>query len=169
MYIFNMMENIKMIDLGNNTKKYYISEKGEIFDEKGIKREPRKHPQGYLQLSLNGKNYLIHRLVAQTYIPNPENKPQVDHISGDKTDNRVENLRWTTSHENNSNPNTSWKNNLNKRIKIKRINNIGEEVIYDSIREAAKDMGTNESNIRKCLSNPKRKTACGYKWERVAC
>ena len=101
---------MKLLKLDKNTKKYYITENGDIFDEDGNKKEPLPHPKGYLQISLNGKNYLVHRLVAQTFIPNPENKPQVDHINGIKTDCRVENLRWATAHENNSNPNTSWKN-----------------------------------------------------------
>lgn len=89
---------------------WFISNKGQIKDKDGNIRIPTPHPKGYLQTSLSGKNYLVHRLVAKAFIPNPENKPQVDHIDGDKSNNCVENLRWTTSHENNSNPNTSWRN-----------------------------------------------------------
>lgn len=55
---------------------------------------------GYLQKRINGKYYGAHRLVAMAYIPNPDNKEEVDHINNIRTDNRVENLRWVTSEEN---------------------------------------------------------------------
>lgn len=62
------------------------------------------------------KNKRIHRIIAETFIPNPENKPCVDHIDGDKLNNRVDNLRWVTHLENNNNPITKQRliNSQNK-------------------------------------------------------
>ena len=86
---------------------YLIYPDGLVYSKKGKGRfmKPRKHSAGYDRVQLrNGKvkqEYYIHRLVAEHYIPNPENKKEVDHINYIRNDNRVENLQWVTSTENN--------------------------------------------------------------------
>lgn len=59
----------------------------------------RKNNVGYYQVGIRGKLYLVHRLVAETFIPNPEQKPTVDHINREPSDNRLCNLRWATHKE----------------------------------------------------------------------
>ena len=54
---------------------------------------------GYLTISINGKTRFVHRLIAETFIPNPENKTTVDHVDRDKMNNFLENLRWATPKE----------------------------------------------------------------------
>ena len=89
--------------------KYLIYPDGRVWSKKRkIFLKPGKQTKGYLRISLRNdnkqqKNYLIHRLIAEHYIPNPEGKPQVDHKNRNRTDNRVENLRWATNGENNHN------------------------------------------------------------------
>ena len=74
---------------------------------------------GYLQVGLGGcKAVLVHRLVAEAFIPNPENKPCVDHIDGNKTNNGVENLRWVSHKENSNNPNTKYKSVYSSNRKV---------------------------------------------------
>lgn len=70
----------------------------------------------------------VHRLVAQTFIPNPDNKPCIDHINTIRTDNRVENLRWVTYIENNRNPITNKKMSDTQKLlnATKKRNKLGQ-------------------------------------------
>lgn len=118
-YIF-MYQNLTIMEqwktfLEYDSKKghqvYQVSTEGRIRNTTtGIIRKPQ-YKDGYDYFRLNSSCKIIrgigvHRLVAQAFIPNPENKPQVDHIDGNSTNNRAENLRWTTNKENNNNPTT---------------------------------------------------------------
>lgn len=83
---------------------YWVSTQGRVWSEKRKIIMKQSVGRGYYYVTLwhNNKTYrkLVNRLVAQAFIPNPENKEQVDHINAIKTDNRVENLRWCTAKEN---------------------------------------------------------------------
>ena len=92
---------------------------------------------------------MIHRLVAELFIPNPENKTEVDHIDGNKLNNDVSNLRWVSRKENMNNPSTYFKtyfNTHNKKIKDNKGN------FYNSIREASKILNISERTIGSSLN-----------------
>lgn len=135
---------------------------------------------GYLGVSLykNGlcKRFQVHRLVAMAFIPNPENKPQVNHVNGVKTDNVLDNLEWNTHSENLKH---AFRIGLKKPTLtgLGRRNNLHykstpilqktlEGVIvreFPSISEAHRYFGK-QTNIPAALSG-KQTQSCGYKWE----
>lgn len=63
-----------------------------------------KNNVGYSLVGVGKNLSLLHRIVAKAFIPNPDNKPCIDHIDGNKDNNSIENLRWVTAKENNNNP-----------------------------------------------------------------
>ena len=105
------MEQYKIIQDFEN---YEVSNLGNIRNKKtGKILKPRIHKGYYdVNLSKNNKSYrkTVHRLIAESFIDNPENKPYVDHINGDKLNNNINNLRYATNQENQRNAKLSIKN-----------------------------------------------------------
>lgn len=138
--------------------------KGKMLNTKINKNE---YVQVHLTKNKKQKRYLVHRLVAEAFIPNPRNKPQVNHINCIKSDNRVDNLEWNTPQENTRH---AIKNNRRKlaTIKINQYDIQGNFIRqWNSMMEAAKQYNTTKQNIWLCCNKNNRKIAVGYKWEYV--
>lgn len=190
-----------------NYPNYQISNFGRVKSKKRITRvgiknvkkiirnekilKPLKLTKGYLGIRLydnnsNAKTFKIHRLVAQAFIPNPNNLPQVNHIDGDKTNNRIDNLEWCTCLEN---MNHSYNIGLRDKEKLKEhMSKVGKSLtnkkghhirkvaqydqnnklikIWDSQMDASKSIGITNTSIQNVCTG-KGKTAGGFIWKYV--
>lgn len=180
-YLVSNYGRVKSLDkykrcVSRSGKEFTYRVRGKI-----LKPIPRKMNQylTYIQHTIheNGKQRCVHahRLVAETFIPNPDNKPQVNHIDGDGTNNFIKNLEWVTGSENSLHAykelgRTAWQKGkygedapssrpvLQKTLDGKLVKRWGCGIC--AVREGGFDSGC----ISKCASN-KSKTHKGYIWE----
>ena len=161
---------------------YQVSNKGRVksverivWDNRGYYKtiqekilKPEKTKWGYLRVVLcrdnKKKHYMIHRLVGQVFLENPQNLPVINHIDENKENNCSSNLEWCS---------ISYNNNYNDRTKkiaeklskpVFSIDKISGLILeFPSAHEASRQTGINQSHICDCC-NGKRKSAGGYYW-----
>jgi len=153
------MEQFKPIN--NFEKKYLISNTGNVWSNyKKDYLKPMKTPKGYYTVSLcidrlKKKTTSIHRLVAIHFLNNPENKPQVNHIDGDKLNNNMINLEWATNKENMNHAIQTGLYNPKECGACKQLNVFNtitqKEEMYKSRSEFARIIGSPAYSIRSCF------------------
>lgn len=142
--------------------------------------KPKKHNKGYLQVQLmkgeQNKMFTIHRLVAQAFLPNPQNLPCVNHKDEDKTNNNVENLEWCDRSynvrysmdlhpERIANRKNSPRYGKRMGLKVNQYNKNGELIkTWDNSRTIQNQTGMSDWSIAECCRG-KRHTAYGYIWQ----
>lgn len=172
-------------------QEYYITDTGKAYSRVSSKYAPHagrikklslfKHKKGYMYVHLckNGHtcNKSVHRLVAEAFIPNPDNKPEVNHKNGIRDDNRANNIEWCTHQENIIH---SFKE-LGRKVIGSRKGKFGKDCPTSKIVQQIKDgvviaefygsaeahriTGLNQGHISFCCRGKKYKTVGGFQWK----
>lgn len=156
-----------------NTSGRYILVHGKVL-------KLRHNNNGYLYVILSKcqskKFVFVHRLIASAFLPNTDNKPEIDHINAIRDDNRVSNLRWVTKIENRNNPHTIISNRESNRLaRRKSLDSVKKKIlqldldgnilkVFESLHNIEKTTGYSRANICRCC-NGKKKICYGFKWE----
>lgn len=169
----------KIKSLERKVKKY----NGERIVRERILKQSYEKKYMHVQLSKNGKTItrLVHRLVAETFIDNPNNLKEVNHIDANTRNNNVNNLEWCTRYENmqhakqmglikhNSGEKCYWYKKYGKEhTRSKKIIQLTKQGIkikeWDSLADVERELNIKKGNICKCCKG-ERKTTGGFKWE----
>ena len=172
-------------DIPNYEGLYQASNLGNIkslnYNKKGISKNLKqqfyfnKYKAVTLFKNKKKKVFLVHRLIALTFITNNENKPFVNHLDGNKLNNKAENLEWVTNSENQIHAHKMGLNFSPSKNKFGEDNHLSKSVIkynlknevikkYGGIREAERDTGIKKTCIINCCKG-KQKTAGGFVWK----
>lgn len=146
---------------------YSVSDHGNVMNTAtGKLLKPIRNSNGYYKVTLAGKQYDIHRLVAQAFVPNPDNLPQVNHKDEDKSSNVYTNLEWVTDSSNmkhGTRGKRAVENGSGIARKIYQYED-GELVgVWASQKFASEFFKLKQTSISRCLSGV-YKTAGGYTW-----
>lgn len=151
---------------------YYITDTGQVWSDHKQDFKSFKYVNGYASVILyknnHGYNFLVHRLVATAFIPNPNNYPQVNHKNENRLDNRVENLEWVTPQMNINYGSRAEKYSLNRSQPVLQIDKTTNQIIreWPGVRFAARALNIRSTNIYSCCNHkPHYLTAGGFKWE----
>ena len=148
-------------------EEYEVSETGNVYNLRTCIPEfnhietlsKRIDRAGYYTVRLySGKpvTKYLHRLIAEAFIPNPENKKYINHKDGNKLNNKVNNLEWTTHKEN---VNHAYQNGLIKQ-KTKPVIDTRSGMVFKSLKEAAKHLGLNYSTLKNYLNGNRPNPTC---------
>lgn len=152
--------------------KYEVNNLGEI-RHKNRKHilSPRKNSSGYgyVAFNINGqrKNFAIHRIVANAFIPNPNGYTEVNHKDYNRLNNCVGNLEWVSSSQNKQHAYLKIENHINRGKSVNQYDKKGNFIkTFDSVSNAAKEMECTVGAISNCCLG-RTKTSMGYQWRFV--
>lgn len=152
--------------------RYEVNQYGDIrHKERRHILAKRPNQSGYLYVNFNiqGKrqNFAVHRIVANTFIPNPNNYKEVNHKDYDKENNCVENLEWVNSSQNSLHSYEKKENRICRSKGVEQYNKEGTLLrTFDSVSAAAEFLGCSIGAISNCC-NGRTKTSQGYLWKFV--